>query len=79
MATLERELAAYKRALPELLADEGKYVLVKGDEIVDRFTSYEDALKIGYGKFGLEPFLVKLIERNERVANFTRRFVACPA
>lgn len=79
MATLERELAAYRRALPELLADEGKFVLVKGDEIINKFVSYEDALKIGYEKFGLEPFLVKLIERTESVANFTRRFTACPA
>ncbi|KUY70841.1 hypothetical protein [Burkholderia sp. RF4-BP95] len=79
-AELEQELATYKRLLPELLNDEGKFVLIKKNEVVEKFDSYEDALKIGYQRFGLEPFLVKQISRLEPAANFTRRYIVpCPA
>jgi len=29
--------------------------------VVDTFAAYEDALKAGYQRFGLEPFMVKQI------------------
>lgn len=76
MAALELEIATYKRVLPTLTNDEGKFVLIRRDEVVDKFDSYEDALKVGYAKFGLEPFLVKQISQVEQVANFTRRYLA---
>jgi hypothetical protein len=80
MAALEQELATYQRALATLLNDEGKFVLIKGDNVVEKFETYEDALKVGYEKFKLEPFLVKQISRTESVANFTRTYLsACPA
>jgi hypothetical protein len=71
---LEKELATYHARLPELKADEGKFVLVHGDEVAGVFTSSEDAIKIGYEKFKLEPFLVKQIQAMERV-QFISRFV----
>ena len=69
---LEKELETYKNKLPELLAEEGKYVLIKGDEVVGTFAAYEDALKSGYERFGLEPFLVKQIHLIEQVQFVTR-------
>ena len=72
---LETELATFKSKLPELRAEhEGKFALVHLDRIVDVFTSYEDALKAGYGQFGLSPFLVKQIHSVEQ-AQFVSRFV----
>jgi len=71
---LEKEWDTYRNALPNLSQQEGKYVLVHGSQIVDFFTSYEDALKAGYDKFGVDPFLVKQIEMVERV-HFISRFV----
>lgn len=59
---LERELGTYRRKLPELKEHEGKFVLIHGDEIVDTFSSYGDAIKEGYARFRLEPFLVKQIQ-----------------
>ncbi len=59
MPALETELATYKRLLPSLLEDQGKYALVFDSELLGTFTSYEDALKIGYEKCGIKPFLVK--------------------
>jgi hypothetical protein len=72
---LEKELATYKQKLPELKEHEGKYALIHGDEFVDVFTSYEDAIKAGYNKFQLEPFLVKQVHTTEQV-QFISRIVA---
>ena len=72
---LETELATYHAKLPELKADEGKFVLIHGSEVAGIFTSWDDALKIGYEKFKLDPFLVKEIQTIERVV-FISRFVA---
>jgi hypothetical protein len=69
---LEKELETYKSKLPDLKANEGKFVLIQGDQVVDTFTSYEDALKEGYKQFGLKPFLVKQILTIEPVFCFTR-------
>jgi hypothetical protein len=71
---LERELATYKSKLPELKGNEGKFVLIHGDNVVGTFTSYEDAIKEGYAQFKLEPFLVKQIQAIEQV-QFVTRFV----
>jgi len=80
MAALDVELARFRDELPNLLKDEGKFALVKGDQPIETFETYEDALKIGYERFRLEAFLVKQITRTESVANFTRTYLsACPA
>ena len=69
---LEKELETYKAKLPELKAHEGKYVLIHGEEVIDTFSSYDDALKEGYKRFGVNPFLVKQILAVEPVFHFTR-------
>jgi hypothetical protein len=71
---LEKELETYKAKLPELTAQEGKFVLIHGEDVIDTFTSYEDAIKEGYSKFKLDPFLVKQIKSIEQV-QFISRFV----
>lgn len=75
-ARLERELATYKRKLPELAAEEGKFVLIQGDNVVDTYGTYEDALKEGYAKFKLTPFLVRQIHSIEQV-QFVSRLLQC--
>lgn len=69
---LEKELATYKAKLSELKEHEGKFVLIHGDDVVDFFAAYEDAIKAGYQKFSLEPFLVKQINAVETVQHVTR-------
>lgn len=76
---LEQEIATYNRILPTLLAQIGKFVLIKGEETAGVFDSYEEALKAGYEKFQLQPFLVKKISPTEQVAYITRFAVPCPA
>lgn len=73
---LERELSVYRAKLPELSADEGKFILIHGDDVVDVFGTYEDAIKEGYAKFKLEPFLVKQIQTVEQV-QFISRLIPC--
>jgi hypothetical protein len=70
---LDRELAVFQQKLPEFAsAHSGEYVLIHGDAVVDFFTSYDDAIKAGYAKFGLDPFLVKQIQAMEQVHFITR-------
>jgi hypothetical protein len=79
MPALEKELETYKRLLPELLAKQGKFVLIRGDEQAGIFDTYQDAITAGYAKFGLDPFLVKQISPAEQIAYFTRALVECRA
>ena len=72
--SLDVELAFYQRNLREWEDREGEYVLIKGEEMCGFFSSYDDALKIGYEKFDLEPFLVKQINVIEQ-AHFISRSV----
>lgn len=69
---LEAELKTYQARLPELLKDEGKFVLIQGGSVVGAFDTYEDALRVGYAQFGLGEFLVKKIQAIERALYFTR-------
>lgn len=72
---LEKELATYRAKLPELKAHEGKFALIRGEEIVDFFSTYEDAVKAGYQRFKLEQFLVKRVLSTEPVLFITRNIV----
>jgi len=63
---LERELETYKQKLPELKEHEGKFVLIRGQEVAGVFAAYEDAINEGYRRFGLEAFLVKQISSIDR-------------
>ncbi len=74
---LEKELEAYKKKLPELKDQEGKFALFHGDQFVEVYTSYEDAVKAGYALFKLEPFLVIQIRAVEQVQLITRLFDPC--
>jgi len=76
---LEKEIETYKRKLPELATEDGKFVVIQGDAILGVYTTYEDALKVGYERCKLEPFLVKKIDTLERGLFFTRnlRFEKC--
>jgi hypothetical protein len=72
LMALEAELALYNSKLPELTKDEGKFVLIQGQDIAGVFGTYDDALNEGYKAFGLEPFLVKRIQAIEQVQFISR-------
>jgi hypothetical protein len=74
---LEKELQTYKNKFPELKKDEGKFVLIHGDDVIDTYSSYDDAIKEGYKKFHLEPFLVKQISSIEQIQFISRSISPC--
>jgi hypothetical protein len=69
---LEKELEAYKAKLAELKDSEGKFVLIHGDTLSGVFDTYDDAIKQGYERFGLKPFLVKQVRAIEQVQFISR-------
>ncbi len=74
MSPLDLELKTYAETLPSLLAHIGKQVVIKGTDVIGMYDTYEDALKTGYERFKMEPFLVKKIAPAEQVTYFTRSF-----
>jgi hypothetical protein len=80
MSDLSTELKTYQRLLPSLLAQQGKFAVITGEQLLDIFAAYEDALKAGYTHCGTQPFLVKRISVDEQIAYFTRDLkTPCPA
>lgn len=69
---LQQELETFERLKDQLLQDEGKYAVISGKELLGVYSSYDDALKIGYEHYALTPFLVKKICVVEPVNFFTR-------
>ena len=70
---LQQDLDFYHEKLPEWGEHEGKYSLIHDRQLVDFYSSYDDAIKVGYSKFGLKPFLVKQVHALEQV-QFISRF-----
>ena len=75
---LEHEIKTYQRELNSLLEHQGKYVLIHKDEVNGIYDTYADALKAGYEKYELAPFLIKRIEAVEEIQSFTRAVEPCP-
>lgn len=70
---LDEELETYKTRRDELLRDEGKWVLIRGNRIVGIWHTFGKALAAGYKEFGIvEPFLVKQILAVEPIHRFVR-------
>ena len=71
---LQTEIKTYNERLPDLLANEGKFVVIKGDEVIGIFDTYADAILTGREKFKDDFFLVKQVARHEQVFYFTKDF-----
>jgi hypothetical protein len=73
---LQHELEVFEAHRAELVGRAaGKYALVHGDEIAGVFDTENDAIRDGYGRFGNEPFLVKLIEPVDTPERFVSNLV----
>lgn len=77
MTPLDKEIETYNANLPTLIKSQGKFVLIKGDSVVDLFDTYGDAMKRGYDKFKLDPFLVKRIMPPEQSLFISRSITPC--
>jgi len=74
---LETEIHTYNDHLPELMEHQGRYVLIKGEEVISVMDTYNDALKLGYERFGLEPFFVSCIQPPEQALFISREVTPC--
>ena len=73
---LSKEIETYEKNKLKLLAENrGKFVLIKGEKIINIFDTYADAMKVGIDKFGNTPFLVKQILDVEPTQNFTSNLI----
>ncbi|OGW05562.1 MAG: hypothetical protein A2889_06405 [Nitrospinae bacterium RIFCSPLOWO2_01_FULL_39_10] len=69
---LTKELQTFNTHKSELIGKaNGKFALVKDDQIVDIFDTKFDAIRQGYEHFGNVPFLVKKIVEIDIPQNFT--------
>lgn len=68
LAFLAEEMATFRVQLPELIErHEAEYVLIKGTQVVGLFHDRSQALREGYRRFGVAPFLVRQITASETV------------
>lgn len=72
---LETELRFFESKKEEWLEKyRDKYVLIKKEELIDVFTSLEDAYKEGVRRFGNQPFFIKKVtevEQTEQIPSLT--------
>jgi hypothetical protein len=61
------EMTAFRRVLPSLTREEGKFALIIGAIFIGVFDTYEDALKVGKQKTQSQAFLVKKISAAENI------------
>lgn len=79
---LQQELDFFKANKSKWLEQglSGKFVVIKGNEMFDYFSSHEDALRQGLRKYGDVPFLIKQVQQYEQVFHFFHGVeVRCPA
>jgi hypothetical protein len=74
----EKETETYRRLLPKLLNDEGKFVVIYGEELAGIWDTWEDALGEGYARYHQAHFMVKQICEVEPVYTITRLVAPCP-
>lgn len=76
VSLLKQELKTYEENKAELVKNNnGKYVLIKGKEIVKIFSTDEEAVTFGIKKFGNVPFLVKKIQEVEQTQYYTSSLI----
>ena len=74
---LGAEIKTYEQQRDNLLGtSEGKFVLIRGSQVVGIFDSKMDAIAAGYQQFGNVPFLVKQIVKIETPENFVSNLLA---
>lgn len=70
----ETEWSTYLAHKPELLKDEGRYVVIRADEILGTFATTGEAFEAAIHKYGTAPFFMHRIAKVEP-ETFTPPFV----
>jgi hypothetical protein len=66
---LAQEWEIYRREVGRLLSEgnEGKFILIKGDQVLGLWDTREEAMTVGRQHFPRQPFLVHQVQTRERV------------
>jgi hypothetical protein len=64
---LAGEVSTYEAHLPAWVDREGRFVLIKGQDVLGVYPRYEEAPEAGYDQLGSGPFLVKQILVHEPI------------
>jgi hypothetical protein len=75
---LEKEVATYRRLHSSLVPQEGRFVLIHGDDLIGTYPTLEEALADGYERFRNEPFLARQITAHDKAIIFSRSIRPCP-
>jgi hypothetical protein len=67
---LVEELVTYRDNLTTLLKDEGKYVVIKGKDIIGIYADRDEALQEAVDRFRDQPVLIMQIVAKELVVTF---------
>jgi hypothetical protein len=64
---IKREIKTYRRELPRLLAEgqEGRVALIKGDEVVSLWDTFDEAYQAGRERFGLDVFIAQPVDSRD--------------
>jgi hypothetical protein len=76
--SLEREIETYHKLIPDLLQYEGKFVVIRGEELLGCYADWNEALNHGYEQYGEDAFLVRQISKTEKVLFSSRSLRPCP-
>jgi hypothetical protein len=73
---IETEWNLFRRELPRLLAEghEGRWILIKGEEIIGLFDTDAEARGVGVRRFGLASMLLQQVLRCYRPVRFSFTF-----
>lgn len=74
---LEVEWNTYRREVGRLLAEgqEGKFVLIKGGELIGLFDTFDEARAEGHRRYLLGPFLIHQVQEWERAVRIPQRYL----
>lgn len=76
-SSLETELKTFEEHRERLLGTAtGKFVLIRGTEVIGVYDSKPDAIRQGYQQFGNVPFLVKQITEVDTPVDFVSNLLA---
>jgi hypothetical protein len=78
---LEKELETYLARPPSWVREGrvGKWVVIRGEEVLDFYDSANAALEAGYARYGLDSgFMVRQIAETDKVIQTSRRAVHVP-
>ncbi len=69
---LQKEYQYFQSHLNDFIKDHhlNEFVLIRGEEVIDFFRSYEQALREGLKRFGNVPFFIKAVKKEEEVHYF---------